>query len=82
MDIAMMLLKGKSTRELDLLERNQPEVFEVFERLGGPRIRATYAPPAPRIEVFEVVERVTGIASGASQLRSSGSSGGSTSCSS
>ena len=37
-DLGIMLLKGKSSSELDYLQFVEPEVFEVFERL---RTRAT-----------------------------------------
>ena len=40
-DIGMMLLKGKSSSELEQLAREDPDVFEVFTRLGASRARAT-----------------------------------------
>ena len=42
-DIGMMLLKAKSSSELEQLAREDPDVFEVFTRLGAPRARATGA---------------------------------------
>ena len=40
-DLGIMLLKGKSSSELEQLEQKRPDVFEVFTRLGASRARAT-----------------------------------------
>ena len=87
---AVKELKKMPSDELDYLALNEPDIFEVFERRGGVHPRATASGATGTASgatgTASAAEEVPVCSSGASSSRSSistsGSLGGSTSCSS
>ena len=77
---AILEMEKMPGRELDLIARNDPDVYEVFVRIGGIHPRDTASSGAAGTS--SAAEEVPVYSSGASSSRSSVSSGGSTSRSS
>ena len=70
-------------RELDYIARNDPDIYEVFVRLGGTHPRATASGAAGTSSAAEEVPVCSsGASSSRSSVSTSDSSGGSTSRSS
>mgnify|MGYP004277294525 CR=1 FL=1 len=78
---AILEMEKMPGRELDLIARNDPDVYEVFVRIGGIHPRDTASSGAAGTS--SAAEEVPVYSSGASSSGpASGSSGGSASCSS
>ena len=80
---AIMEMEKMPGRELDYIARNDPDIYEVFVRLGGTHPRATASGAAGTSSAAEEVPVCSsGASSSRSSVSTSVSSGGSTSRSS